>query len=167
MTAAHDAGAQGPAPIGLDNTNSGTRFYSRIISIKLDYRLGVSANKTFVMTSGYRNPCTSVEDTKSLTSCISCRVSLTFRAPRFSSKYWIFFVPGIGMMPWPWASNQASVNCPGVQPFLLAIAAMPSTSFKFFIEIVFGDAGRYLAEIAFFKVIRGSNLAGEQPTAKR
>ena len=94
--------------------------------------LGVSPNSTLTMASGYRVPCTSVASIAFLTSESSSWLSLTFSAPRFSSKYLIFLVPGIGITSSSCASSKASASCPGVIQCFLAISSILCTSLMFF-----------------------------------
>ncbi len=57
----------------------------------------------------------------------SSALSVTFAAPRFSSRRWSFVVPGIGTIQGFWARSQASAICAGVAFFRLATSPRRST----------------------------------------
>src|SRR5688572_2254784 len=60
---------------------------------------------------------------------ISDGVNTTSVAFAFSSRYFLFFVPGIGTISSPFANTQANASCAGVHPLSAAIVANLSTSF--------------------------------------
>lgn len=104
---------------------------------------GLSANRRPIRWSGYLGPCTSAFSTAFLISAFSDDVSLTSRAAKFSSKYFIFFVPGMGMISGPCANSHARASCPDVQLFFFASSLISSTSFKFLGKFSAEKRGEY------------------------
>lgn len=105
---------------------------------------GVSPKQTFARIPGYRSPLVTHPSTAVLISWTSSLLKFTCNAPRFSSRYLTFFVPGIGTTSSPCAINHANVNCPTVQPFRPAIVPNFPTSSRFFGKFSFENRGMRL-----------------------
>jgi hypothetical protein len=88
------------------------RYCPIIVSIAVsDYSLST----LFAYFSVYRGPISGNRASRSSISFKSADVSLISAAPAFSARYFLFFVPGIGIILSPCSRIHARDSCAGVQ----------------------------------------------------